>query len=242
MDLIKALSGWLQQIVAVVLLAGLVDLMLPNRTMQRYVRLVAGLIILLTVAGPLLQWIRSDVTDRLAAGLDAFDRRFAATGAELARIEEAGRKWRERGNQQSLALAAEQLEYAIGEDVRQLAGREAEAVKAVLRQQPDGSIVVQSVEITLTDRTDRTEASREEAADDAGIKPDRIGLIQPVEPVMPVVVDAVESAQQRRQVTGFTDPDPVERQRIVSLVSAKYGIAENRIRVALVKISADQGG
>ena len=43
--MIEALGVWLRQVVAAVLLAALIDLLLPNRTMQRYVRLVAGLFI-----------------------------------------------------------------------------------------------------------------------------------------------------------------------------------------------------
>jgi stage III sporulation protein AF len=68
--LIEGLSDWLRQIIAVVLLASLIDLLLPNRTMQKYVRLVAGLFILMTVATPILHWMKGDFSSKLAESLN----------------------------------------------------------------------------------------------------------------------------------------------------------------------------
>ncbi|RKN84703.1 stage III sporulation protein AF [Paenibacillus ginsengarvi] len=48
------LSGWLKEIIVIVLLAAFVELLLPNNAYQRYVRTVLGLFILLSLLSPLL--------------------------------------------------------------------------------------------------------------------------------------------------------------------------------------------
>ncbi|TVY11496.1 stage III sporulation protein AF [Paenibacillus cremeus] len=48
------LSGWLKSVILVILLATFVDLLLPNQSMQRYVKTVMSLFLLLTLLHPLL--------------------------------------------------------------------------------------------------------------------------------------------------------------------------------------------
>lgn len=46
------LSNWLQELIMIVLLATFVEMLLPNRSMERYVKLVLSLLILLTLLSP----------------------------------------------------------------------------------------------------------------------------------------------------------------------------------------------
>ncbi|AQS56589.1 MAG: stage III sporulation protein AF [Novibacillus thermophilus] len=54
------LASWIQQLVLTVILATFIDLLLPNNTMQRYVRLVMGLVILMLILSPLLSLLQRD--------------------------------------------------------------------------------------------------------------------------------------------------------------------------------------
>ena len=56
--MIELLSGWLKQIVILVLIAAFMDLLLPNNSMERYIKLVMGLLIILAILSPVFQWIR----------------------------------------------------------------------------------------------------------------------------------------------------------------------------------------
>src|SRR4051812_6623910 len=49
------LAGWLRTVIMVIMLATFVDLLLPSNTMQRYVKTVLSLFILLTLLTPVLQ-------------------------------------------------------------------------------------------------------------------------------------------------------------------------------------------
>ncbi|GGA39752.1 hypothetical protein GCM10007416_10900 [Kroppenstedtia guangzhouensis] len=59
--MIELLSGWLKQIVILVLIAAFMDLLLPNNSMERYIKLVMGLLIILAILSPVFQWIRQDL-------------------------------------------------------------------------------------------------------------------------------------------------------------------------------------
>jgi stage III sporulation protein AF len=66
------LSDWLRDIIAVILLAVFVELLLPNKAMQRYARLVVGLFILLTILSPILKLIQSDIGAKLDEGMKSW--------------------------------------------------------------------------------------------------------------------------------------------------------------------------
>jgi len=65
------LTLWLKKIILLVLLAAFLDLILPNTNLQKYVKMVMGLIILLTVLTPLFS-VFSISPDELALKIDRF--------------------------------------------------------------------------------------------------------------------------------------------------------------------------
>lgn len=54
------LSEWIKQILLLVLIATFMDLLLPNPTFDRYVKLVMGLLIILAILSPVLQLLHQD--------------------------------------------------------------------------------------------------------------------------------------------------------------------------------------
>jgi stage III sporulation protein AF len=61
--MIQWLSEWLKEIILVILLATFVDLLLPNSSMQRYVKVVVSLFILLTILSPLITLLKVDFNE-----------------------------------------------------------------------------------------------------------------------------------------------------------------------------------
>ncbi|MCL6445543.1 MAG: stage III sporulation protein AF [Alicyclobacillus sp.] len=62
-----ALGAWLKQIILIVMLAVFTDLLLPSKSMQRYVRTVLGLAIIAAILQPIVPMLRKDWADHLAA-------------------------------------------------------------------------------------------------------------------------------------------------------------------------------
>jgi stage III sporulation protein AF len=58
--MMEMISDWLRQIVLLVLIATFMDLLLPNHSMDRYVKLVMGLLIILAILSPVFSLIRKD--------------------------------------------------------------------------------------------------------------------------------------------------------------------------------------
>lgn len=229
MSLMQGLADWLRQIVAVVLLATLVDLLLPNKTMQRYVRLVAGLFILLTVASPVLQWVKGDFGSRLAAGLQAVELSPGGAAGELARIKEEGGKLRESRMDASAELAAAKLEEAIRGDLVQVGGQSVRSVDVDVARMPDGSLNVGKVVVSLRETADMPVTG----GSPAGSSSSGPAPVAEVEPVAPVIVEIPQETADPSDVPEESGHS-ADRQtllRISSFISARFGISTDRVEV-----------
>ncbi|SEN22887.1 stage III sporulation protein AF [Lihuaxuella thermophila] len=61
MNVIEWLGDWLKQIILLILIATFMDLLLPNHTMERYVKLVMGLLIILAILSPIFNLLQKDL-------------------------------------------------------------------------------------------------------------------------------------------------------------------------------------
>jgi stage III sporulation protein AF len=236
MGIMEGLSHWLRQIIAVVLLASLIDLLLPNRTMQRYVRLVAGLFILMTVATPIMHWMKGDFTNKLSVSLEAVNRAPPGAADQLAMIEEEGAKLRVKQNTQAADLVTARLESAIRSDVEQNERRGVRKVDVVLERGEDGSLSVAKVLILL-------EPEQKEAVSRSANSP-----VKEVEPIAAVdiqihvdswpkddqeVVADIPAEDADPTVLAEKDLDRETRLRISALIAGRFGFAANIVEVKL---------
>jgi stage III sporulation protein AF len=61
-----AIGEWLKQIILIVMFAVIADLLLPNKEMQRYVRMVLGLAVVAAMLQPIHAIVQNGWSDRLA--------------------------------------------------------------------------------------------------------------------------------------------------------------------------------
>lgn len=54
-------AEWIRQIILLVLIATFIDLLLPNQSFDRYVKLVMGLLIIMAILSPLLEFLNKDL-------------------------------------------------------------------------------------------------------------------------------------------------------------------------------------
>jgi stage III sporulation protein AF len=59
--LIEWLSDWLKQVILLILIATFIDLMLPNHSLDRYVKLVMGLLIIMAILSPIFHLLAKDL-------------------------------------------------------------------------------------------------------------------------------------------------------------------------------------
>lgn len=233
--MVEALSGWLARIVAVVLLAALVDLLLPNKTMQRYVRLVAGLLVLLTVATPVLSLFKSDFSEKLSADIDATKLSYGTDAGALERIEADGRKLSEARNEQAAKLATAQLSSEIRAAVEEAGLGTVESVDVSTKPDGAGGMRLSRVELTMD-----AAAPTGDSSDAAGSETDGAPIAD-VEPVAPVDIridpEADEgsssgSADQPAGASAGTDAeDAALASRVAALLQGRFGVAPDQVVV-----------
>jgi stage III sporulation protein AF len=235
MSLMDGLSGWLKQIVAVVLLASLVDLLLPNRTMQRYVRLVAGLFVLLTVATPMLKWLQSDFGGKLVSELDTAAKPAFIASDELSRIRQEGRTLHEKQNEDTASLVAARLAEQMKADIEQSEKRPVRSVVVNVETVPDGRLSVRGVTVTLE--------SAAEADGPAVDGKEEVKPVSRVEPVAPVTVEVPPVGGTTSETQGKTgedvpaEPDRPTQMRISAFIAARYGIPADQVVVTQTELN-----
>ncbi|WP_027085063.1 stage III sporulation protein AF [Cohnella panacarvi] len=239
MGLMDGLSGWLRQIIAVLLLASIIDLLLPNRTMQRYVRLVAGLFVLLTVATPVLNWMKGDFAGKLAEGMDAVVKSPQGAPDQLATIEAEGERLRGKQSQQAANLVSVRLAAAIRSDIELGEERAVRSVDVRTAQGKDGNWAITGVKVVLEG----------EDGGEAGAPRGSIAAMSDIDPIADVDIRVEiggerglgrESGGEDEALQATVEENRLDREtenRVVSLVSNKFGIASGLIEVSQISDS-----
>ncbi|GIO30736.1 MULTISPECIES: stage III sporulation protein AF [Paenibacillus] len=198
------LSSWLKEVIMVVLLASFVDLILPSRSMERYVKLVLSLLILLTLLGPLIKILTDAAEVKIAAAFNAMDQTYEAGGkGSLQQIMNEAKQLQTRQQKQSLEWAAREVAAQMKDQIRKESGERAEV--AVVLAMPEGmggdakseQPYIKGVTVTLK--------AKEEAPKQEAENPLSSGEIR-IEPVMPVQVD-VGGGPAKGQPNADEDPD-----------------------------------
>mgnify|MGYP001240463771 CR=1 FL=1 len=220
------LSGWLRSIITVILLAAIVDLLLPNKAMQRYARLVVGLIVLLTILSPLIRLFAGNFNDRVEDSMNAWERAGASSTIQMPTLQqiskEAQRLSKER-QRQAASLAERELASAMEQEIDSRLGSEGSI--AVVRLSEDGKRIA-SVLVTI---------AAADAEEEQSVEPDS-SAIQPIDIAVSVSVDEVTSTASEDQNTEVNDVETEvvtaeQRAVIEQALRQGWGIAPKQIQI-----------
>jgi len=236
------LSGWLKQLILLILLAAFIDLLLPNQAMQRYVKTVVGLFLLMVLMNPLLLLFERGLSaEKLMAEAEALQRRGQGTGqgqgirplegimAEADRLKQ--------GNQTEARKLAEQvLADEIKSGLERETGDRVGSVKVLLKVDDKGNPGVEQVQVHLLHK----DASVSASASDESSGSTAIGRMQPVvvERVKPVTVDLRETAPgsdgMPAAVSEGEAPDAAERRKTAArYIEKQWQVKQDRIRITI---------
>lgn len=144
--MIEWLSEWLKQIVLLVLIATFIDLLLPNHSMDRYVKLVMGLLITMAILSPILDLF----TEELNITKIAFERQGGSSSnplQSLSQIEENSEKIK----QQQAKLIKEQteksMEQMITDSIHQQFAVEVMKTNVMTEVSPDKVQEIKGIEV-----------------------------------------------------------------------------------------------
>ncbi|MBO8163141.1 MAG: stage III sporulation protein AF [Brevibacillus sp.] len=165
------LTLWLKKIILLVLLAAFLDLILPNTTLQRYVKMVMGLIILLTIMSPLFSLFRIP-PEELAHRLLRYQQQFDTGAAPESEWKNVAENVLRQQHRQVEEYVSSQMESLIREQVRTSFGVEVASVEVRFRQSNQDQPTVDAVMVQVVDR----------AAEEAGATRDETP-VRPIEPI-----------------------------------------------------------
>ncbi|GAK39905.1 stage III sporulation protein AF [Paenibacillus urinalis] len=236
------LSGWLRELILVVLLATFVDMLLPNKSMERYVKLVLSLLILLTLISPIINLINQDSNERLSAALT--DWGGGSTEEQDMTLSEIMDKSRELTQQHEMSA----MDWAANEVADQMKAQiEQESqlpVKSVTVQlgalersgKKSGETGITSVEVAIAD----TYSAQQEEQRPPEETDDELGpiYIQPVEP-SDIHVNASETMNAEDDQGTTTDDEAVsamtmtEISLIEELLKQEWEVNPERVRILI---------
>lgn len=125
------LSNWLRELIMIVLLATFVDMLLPNRSMERYVKLVLSLLILLTLLSPITKLLKSDPVGELKRAMSAMDAP-SDGNATLEQILAQGKRLQSNEQEQSLQWTAKELANVMKGQIEETTGARVRSVEVQL--------------------------------------------------------------------------------------------------------------
>ena len=237
------LAGWLKTVIMVIMLATFVDLLLPSNTMQRYVKTVLSLFILLTLLTPVLQLFQKDWNmDQLLsqAEKEQNEKTMLAGGfgnqsqmKSLEAITKDANKIQDAEQKKTQQLVQTQLAGLIKEDLQKQTEWPIEEVQVQVQVDNNGKPSISSVRVTLDD----IETKKEPAMTSKSI-----AAMEPVKPVDPIKIGSTAIAQDRitsskgdKQSTQELMPSEQEKDRL------KQGISRNwLVDPAKIEIGAAQ--
>lgn len=212
------LSLWLKKIILLVLLAAFLDLILPNTNLQRYVKMVMGLIILLTIMSPVFTIFNLSQED-LALRMSRYQQEMLHTSDS---------EWKTMTNR----LLSSQDEQAVSYVKKQMEG--------MIRAQVKESYDVELAQVTVN--VEKTEQSlhiarislvvAESQQDKAGAAHEQARpAIKPIEPVRINLDGSETSAVEKEERIQPPKVDPLSQQ-IQQLVANTWALAPVQVQVS----------
>ncbi|MDF2922001.1 MAG: spoIIIAF [Paenibacillaceae bacterium] len=177
------LSDWLKQVILIILLASFVDLLLPSQAMQRYVRTVVSLFLLLTLLAPLFELFQRDWDqDQLlaeAGQLQLHNSGSRAALQPLAAVLAESEKLKEGNAQEAKRLTESRLAEEMKTGLESSTGARVAELQVHIETDQKGVPVIHSVRAVLS--------HREESAKPPDGETKAVGKVN-VEKVRPVTV------------------------------------------------------
>ncbi|EJL41060.1 hypothetical protein BAG01nite_02160 [Brevibacillus agri] len=210
------LTLWLKKIILLVLLAAFLDLILPNTTLQRYVKMVMGLILLLTIISPVFS-LFSLSQDDLALRLDRYQQELnKPASVEWKKMTD---KLLGQQNEQMTAYVQAQVAAAVKAQIKADYGVEVADVAVVIEQKQQGEPTLSRMELVI--------GEADSAPDQNGLQ--QVQPIKPITPIAPVEVTIGEAQEPKQEVEVAAREDNPLMSRMASDLAAQWGLSKEQV-------------
>lgn len=214
------LSGWLKELIAILLIAAFADLLLPSNAMQRYVKAVIGMFLLFVLLSPVLQLFqRNWDANKLLAAVDLLQ---SSSGAEAIKplddVMKEAEQLKADQQRQALRLIEARLSDSIKAQLAEDGIGVASSVAVQTSVDKQGKPVIEAVNVVMQRPGGQTQPGG--AAGDGGKRA--------MEPVKPVTIDIRPQAKEAAAQT----PESADAERVKRAIANAWKVTEGRVRVS----------
>ncbi|WEG15880.1 stage III sporulation protein AF [Alkalihalophilus pseudofirmus] len=203
------LTDWITNIILLILLATILELMIPNSVLQKYVKMVVGLLLLVMILQPILSLITKDVDQWLVS--------ITQQSNQL-----------ESSIEQEINLQKSDIELGLRAYIsEQMAVQLEEEVKDELRDQYE--VVISQVEVKIRESVNQTPTAEDIEAVIVYLKDNHEGLTESDAAVAPVSVVKIDTSKQVPQEMKQETRDLTSVRR---LLSTNWEVPEEMISLA----------
>jgi stage III sporulation protein AF len=189
------LNGWIKELILIILIASFTDLLLPSHALQRYVRTVIGLFLLLVLLSPLYELFHHRWTPEKWMQAALGESTANETQMQpLSDIVKQSNELKAANQKQAKKLLESQLAVSMKEGIESQNHVTVESLQVSTRLDDNGKPIIDQVSVVLAGETRETDkASVSPVSSD---KP----FIDAMKPVSPVIIDLKsESDKSSRQ-------------------------------------------
>lgn len=230
------LNAWLKSIIIIILFAAFVDLLLPSSKMQRYVKTVLSLFILLMLLSPVLELFRGNWNlDRLIAEAERkqielpIRQQMSGQGEpSLQQIQEQADGLKLIQEQQAIILAEEQLAESMKTSIELETSYAVRSIHVLTAADAKGSRYIQQVNATIGERLEAGTQSSEDSR----------RKFDPIRPVQPVQIQIRLDDQQDLPADGSLGKSGSAKEnhmkdQVRDIIQRHWGVAHDRIDLAI---------
>ncbi len=177
------LSAWLKEIIAVILIASFIDLILPNRSMERYVKLVVSLFILVTLLSPVVRLFQQDLNvNVLAAQLSLESREKQPQAVPVDAVLQEGERRRTLQQHDAIRQVELSVERITREQVEAQTGYKVERVEAKVTPpaEPGGQLKLERLSVAISASASASAAASAPGARTPDVNRKPIAEVEPV--------------------------------------------------------------
>ncbi|NEW06217.1 stage III sporulation protein AF [Paenibacillus sp. SYP-B3998] len=235
------LGGWLKSVIMVIMLATFVDLLLPSSTMQRYVKTVMSLFVLLTLLSPVMQLFKKDWNvDELIGSAEKKQNettQLASNGKKnlmksLDDITKEALKLKAQGQKQSQQIIQTELAQLLKDDIQKQTDFVVQDVKVLAQFDNNGEPSINLIKVTLDD----IEAKKKLQPP---VGQQSIAVMEPVQPIAPIRLEKeikVQGSSQTKQVDAsvaaqLTPRLEQERERLTKGITRDWQVKSAQVDI-----------
>jgi stage III sporulation protein AF len=221
------LNAWIKELILIILLAAFTDLLLPNHALQRYVRTVIGLFILLVLLSPIYelfhhrwspdQWIKAALADPVTN---------EAQMQPLSEIVKQSNQLKAANQKQAKLILEQQLEASMKAGIESQNHVAVKELQVSTRLDGNGKPNIEQVRVVLAEEKQALEAN---AVPDQSQKP----FISAIKPFSPVTIDINSETGHVAETVNPIVNEPLNplHDQVKQYIAHEWQIKTNQIHV-----------